>query len=151
MTSILCFLQFPIYLSKKLEENLYVFQYPLQPRFIKQNTNIRKAFFKPENQEVKLDVELNVESPNFDAIKAEDIARDVDSNKDNRKGEKETIFENDIMDKIILQSCKGVRDPSKYAIGSFNGKELHLTPLKGKNIYHTIMKTKILYLTFYVL
>lgn len=123
--------EIPIYLSKKLQDSLYVFQYPLQPKYLKTDTNIRKAYFKPDNQEVKLEVELNVESTNFDTMKAEDIARDVDSNKDSRKGEKEVVFENEIMDKYFLQSCKAVKDPSKYAIGHYNGKELHLTPLKG--------------------
>ncbi|KAK9754708.1 RPC5 protein [Popillia japonica] len=123
--------EIPIYLSKKLEDELYVFQYPLQPRFLKNDANVRKAYFKPANQEVKLEVELNTESPNFDPVKAEDIAREVDSNKEAKKGEKEVFFENDIMDKITLQSCKAVKDPRKYAVGLYNGKELHLTPLKG--------------------
>lgn len=122
-------------MSKKLEDELYVFQYPLQPRFLKNDANVRKAYFKPANQEVKLEVELNTESPNFDPVKAEDIAREVDSNKEAKKGEKEVFFENDIMDKITLQSCKAVKDPRKYAVGLYNGKELHLTPLKGMIVY----------------
>ncbi|KRT81897.1 hypothetical protein AMK59_6330, partial [Oryctes borbonicus] len=122
--------EIPIYLSKKLDEELYIFQYPLQPRFLKNDNNVKKSFFKPENQEVKLEVELNVNSPNFDTIKAEDIARDVDSNKDTQKDEKEVSFENDIMDKIVLKSCKAVKDPRKYAVGLYNGKELHLTSIK---------------------
>ncbi|GJQ72361.1 hypothetical protein Trydic_g3446 [Trypoxylus dichotomus] len=123
--------EIPIYLSKKLDEELYIFQYPLQPKFLKNENDVKKAFFKPENQEVKLEVELNVESPNFDTVKAEDIARDVDSSKDTQKGEKEVFFENDIMDKIVLKSCNAVKDPKKYAVGLYNGKELHLTPIKG--------------------
>lgn len=122
-------------MSKRLHESLYVYQYPLQPKFLKNDANVRKAFFKPENQEVKLEVELNVQSQNFDTMRAEVIAHDVDSN----KNEKETIFENDLMDKIILKSNKAVKDPRKYAVGCYNGRELHLTPLKG-NIFFQYFK-----------
>ncbi|KRT81898.1 hypothetical protein AMK59_6331 [Oryctes borbonicus] len=30
-----------------------------------------------------------------------------------------------------MKSCKAVKDPRKYAVGLYNGKELHLTSIKG--------------------
>ncbi|XP_022917040.1 DNA-directed RNA polymerase III subunit RPC5 [Onthophagus taurus] len=121
--------EIPIFLSKRLENSLYVFQYPLQPKNRGFNQSISKAYIRPDNQEVKLDVDLNVESINFDVGKAELIARDLELNSDKKKPEN-VVFQNHIMDKVLFTSNKAVNESDNYAIGCFNGRELHLTPIK---------------------
>lgn len=123
------FFQIPIYLTKRLENNLYLFQYPLRPKSSKQKINVRKAFFKPKNQEVKIEMALNPTSRNFDLLKAEELAKEVDGPVGQRKTD--AVFENDIVDKIILSSTKAVTDPAKYCVGVYNGSEFHITPLSG--------------------
>lgn len=123
--------EIPIYLSKRLEKNLYVFQYPLRPKCSQTDMNIRKCFFKPENDEIKLEMGINMESQNVDTVQAQAIAEEYNGTSDTRGQDKELIFENNIMDKIVLSSTQAVKDPSQFAIGSFNGREYHITPLKG--------------------
>lgn len=96
--------------------------------------NIKNCFFKPQNQEVKLTVDINMQSANFDVSKAEAIAADIDGTAETRKNEKEVTFENGIVDKVLFKSSKVVDDVGKYAVGIFNGRELHLTALKGRYI-----------------
>lgn len=108
-----------------------MFQYPLKPRLSKNEISVKKSYFKPNNQEVKLETEINPTSKNFDLVKAEEVAQLVDGSPDIRKTEKEKCFENNILDKMTLTSTKIVKDPSKYAVGVYNGREYHLTPLKG--------------------
>ena len=80
--------------------------------------------------EVKLEMDINSQSPNFDPVKAKDIAAEVDGMSDKRD-DANVMFESGIMDKITLLSSKAVANPKKYAVGYYNGRELHLTPLKG--------------------
>lgn len=91
--------------------------------------NIRKAYFKPKNQEVKIEMAIDPRSKNFDLFKAEQLARDVDGPSGQHKPD--AVFENDIVDKLMLTSTKTVKDPSKYSVGLYNGKEFHITPLSG--------------------
>lgn len=86
---------------------------------------------KPQNQSAKLEVQLNTGSSNFDVGRAEEIAQRVDGPPDYRKNDKELYFENDILDKITYVSSKAVEDPHNYAAGVYNGREFHITPLKG--------------------
>lgn len=122
--------QIPIYLSKRLENQLYLFQYPLKPKASRQKINIRKAYFKPKNQEVKLEQVVDPTSKNFDLFKAEQLAKEIDG--DNRKPETEPFFENEIVDKVMLSSVKAVGNASKYAVGVYKDNEFHITPLSGK-------------------
>lgn len=95
--------------------------------------NIKKCFYKPNNQEIKLELGINVESPNFDTGRAEEIAHEVDGDKDNTK-RKETYFDNEIADKVFLESMRTAREANKYAVATFNGREIHLTSLKGNDV-----------------
>lgn len=96
--------------------------------------SIKKCFFKPHNEEVKLELNINVNSPNFDSGRAEIIAHEVDGDKESSK--KDSIFfENDIVDRVFLQSIKAADNPNRYAVATYNGKEIHLTALKGMNTY----------------
>ncbi|KAG5878014.1 hypothetical protein JTB14_025469 [Gonioctena quinquepunctata] len=120
--------EIPIIHSKRLENTLQLFQYPLKRKRCTNEHNIKKCFFKPQNQEVKLELGINVDSPNFDSGKAELIAQEVDGESDNSKT---AYFENEMVDKVFLQSTKTVRDANKYAAAIYNGKEIHVTSLKG--------------------
>lgn len=95
--------------------------------------NVRKCFFKPQNEEVKFEMDINMQSSMIDTIRAEEIAVEVDGPKGVKKKDKAVVFENGIVDKVIFLSSKVVKDSSNYAIGVFNGKELHLTSLKGNS------------------
>lgn len=92
--------------------------------------DVRKCFFKPKNQEIKLEVGLNVTSNNFDIGKAEYLAHEIEKNQETKK-EQLPLFENEIVDKVVYNSRKTVCESCKYAVGVFNGKEYHVTPLKG--------------------
>lgn len=115
-----------------MQNELYLFQYPLRPKSSKNELNIRNCFFKPNNQEVKLEADINMESSNFDTFKAEMIANEINDSPEVRKKEKEAIFESGIVDKVLFSSSKVVDDVDKYAIAVFNGREFHLTALKGR-------------------
>ncbi|KAL3272754.1 hypothetical protein HHI36_014215 [Cryptolaemus montrouzieri] len=123
--------EFPVFHSRRLQENLYLFQYPLRAATDKNECNIKKAFFKPQNQEMKLELGIDIECSNFDSGRAEIIAHEVDGPPEKRKPGAEVFFENEIVDKVLLSSTRAVREPEKYAVAAFNGKELHLTTLKG--------------------
>ncbi|XP_014226289.1 DNA-directed RNA polymerase III subunit RPC5-like [Trichogramma pretiosum] len=117
--------EIPVYLSKRLEDNLFIFQYPLKSaQDGYDDAIVKNAAIKIENQEVKLDVMLDTTSINYDEDKAEEIA-------DLSKDQEEKIFDVDKMDKISLTSSRVTSKYENYAIGVFQNNELHLTPLKG--------------------
>lgn len=91
--------------------------------------SIRKCFIKPLNEIVKHDAGIEMNSINIDENRAERIAREVDAAA--RSKEKETVFENDIMDKVEYLSTKALKNSGDYAVGAFNGKEMHITSVKG--------------------
>lgn len=92
--------------------------------------SIKKCFFKQHNEEVKLELGINVDSPNYDSGRAEIIAQEVDGDRETAKKDSR-YFENEIVDKVILQSLKAADQPNRYAVATYNGKEIHLTALKG--------------------
>ncbi|RZC32116.1 Sin N domain containing protein [Asbolus verrucosus] len=112
------------------ENQLYFLRYPLIQKESTNEMNIKRGFFKPNNQELELEMCINVESPNFDSDRAELIAQEVDGPPENRKTSK-PYFENDLVDKVRLKSFKLVKEPSKYAALTYTGKEIHLTTLKN--------------------
>ena len=48
-----------------------------------------------------------------------------------RKSEEEKTFRDGQMDKISLSSTKAIKNANNYAVGIYNGSELHLTPIRG--------------------
>ncbi|CAG9770968.1 unnamed protein product [Ceutorhynchus assimilis] len=123
--------EIPIIHAKKLEEMLYLFQFPFKRKNCTDEEVIKKCKFKPENQEVMLEMAINTESPNFDSGRAELIAHEIDGdiNSKTRK-DKNIYFENEIVDKVFLKSSQCVKDGDNYAVAAFNGKEIHLTSIK---------------------
>ncbi|XP_050511536.1 DNA-directed RNA polymerase III subunit RPC5 [Diabrotica virgifera virgifera] len=122
--------EIPIIHSKRLEDNLYLFQYPLNHSITTNQHKIKSCFFKPKNQEVKLELGIDTRSPNFDTGRAEIIAHEVDKESDKTK-KNPKFFENEVVDKVFLQSSKTVQDANRYAVAVYNGKEVHLTSLSG--------------------
>lgn len=55
----------------------------------------------------------------------------MDGDIDNTKKDKQPFFENEIVDRVFLQSSRAVTDANKYAVATYNGSEIHLTALKG--------------------
>lgn len=92
--------------------------------------NIGKCFVKPQNQQVKLEMDINMHSSNFDAERAEAIAKEVNSAASAKKEDK--VFEDGIVNKVMFNSTKAVQDADQYAVAIYNGKEFHLTPLNGE-------------------
>lgn len=112
-----------------MESALHLFQYPLKRKECANEHKIKKCFFKTENREVKLELEINTDSPNFDTRRAHTIADEIDGE---RNSSKNTVyFENEIVDRVYLESTKAADRSSRYAIAAYNGKEIHLTTLKG--------------------
>ncbi|KAJ8979411.1 hypothetical protein NQ317_015843 [Molorchus minor] len=105
--------EIPIINSKRLENFLHLFQYPLRQKDCSNEHNVKKCFYKPRTN------------------RAEIIAHEVDGEIDKSKKDKEHFLKNELVDKVYLQSSKTVKEPSKYAVAAYNGKEIHLTPLKG--------------------
>lgn len=121
-----------MYLSKQLSDQLYIFQYPLRPSDQKSDKSlIKTSAIKPNNQEVKLEMGLKINSVNFDMSKAEEIAINADGPSGFRNDNDNTIFDNNFMDKQCLQSSKSIEDCNKYALATLHSNEIHLTPLKG--------------------
>lgn len=113
----------------------FIFQYPVRPCTLPndpETTSVMDSRIKPNQQKVELTIGLNASCPNYDKSKGEQIALNVDGSTSNQKSDDEITYGRGIMDRITLSSQKSVKDPSRYAVGIFNGSELHITPLKGK-------------------
>lgn len=121
-------------MSKRLEDQVYIFQYPNRPSASKPLA-IKKCFVKPKSRQAKLEVELNSASSNFNTARAEDIAYAVDGMMDpttRSDDDKEVVFESGMMDKVTYVSSQVVDNTDCFAVGAYNGKEYHISPLKGK-------------------
>lgn len=115
---------------------MHIFQFPLKRKLDGLDLNIKRCFYKPVNEEVKLEIGLDTNSPNFDVGKAEIIAHESDGGKGK---EKPMYFENEIVDKVFLQSSKCIRNPEKYAVAAYNGKEIHISSIKGITVSFLIL------------
>lgn len=120
-----------MFLSKNLQENLFLFQYPTKTQVSNFETAaaVVNCCAKPVNQEVKVDFALDTESPFYDRFKGEQLALAADG-KSIAKGERPT-FKRGIMDKQAFVSSTSLDDVSKYIVGIYADKELHLSPLSS--------------------
>lgn len=82
--------------------------------------------------------------------KAEQIAINADGPAGYRENESNVMFESNIMDRQSYTSCKTVEDCSKYAVGVVHGKEIHITPVKGKKSVdlHMFVNTNSIYFRY---
>ncbi|XP_001600399.1 DNA-directed RNA polymerase III subunit RPC5 [Nasonia vitripennis] len=123
--------EIPVYLSKRLNDKLFIFQYPMKPASDGyDNATFIKTNIKPDNQEVAIEVEINTNDPHYNTNRGQAIAATavLPSKRDE---EDERIFDSHMMDKIVLQSSRALPSCDNYAIGIYQDGEFHLTPLKG--------------------
>lgn len=64
----------------------------------------------------------------------------MDGEIDNTKKDKQPFFENEIVDKVFLQSSRAVSEANKYAVATYNGSEIHLTALKGLLLLYNMVQ-----------
>uniref|UniRef100_A0A1B0FI91 DNA-directed RNA polymerase III subunit RPC5 n=1 Tax=Glossina morsitans morsitans TaxID=37546 RepID=A0A1B0FI91_GLOMM len=122
--------EIPVFLSKNLQDNLYIFQYPTKSQTYNfENVSVSNCCIKPINQEVKVDFSLDTESRFYDQFKGEQLALAADG-KNQAKGERPS-FKRGIMDKQAFLSSRPLDDVTKYVVGVYADKEIHLSPLTG--------------------
>ncbi|KAL2740836.1 DNA-directed RNA polymerase III subunit RPC5 [Vespula squamosa] len=124
--------EIPVFLSKTLENKLFIFQYPIRPaRDGYDNATFLKTSIKPENQEVRIEVAVDTYSLNYDKMKGRQIAVNADGNSKTEQEDDEKVFDSDLMDKTVLHSSRALPECTNYAAAVYQDGELHITPLKG--------------------
>ena len=122
----------PVYLSKAV--NCYMFQYPVRPASMTYDDSaVVKARFRPDNQQVQLEVRLNTQSENYDRSKGEQIALNTDG-PGAGGGAEGKYFQARLMDKQIMMGYSvetRERRSSRYAVARMVEGSLHLTEVKG--------------------
>lgn len=126
--------EIPVFLSKNLQDNLYLFQYPTKTEIANHDDAIIiNCCVKPFTQEVKVDFGLNIESKHYDRFKGEQFAVAADGKNTYGavppKGAERPTFKRGIMDKQAFTSTRSLTDISKYVVGIYTDKEVHLSPL----------------------
>lgn len=107
---------------------MYIFQYPTKTQITNFETSaVVNCCVKPLNHEIKVDFALDTESHLYDRFKGEQFALAADG-KSQAKGERPT-FKRGIMDKQAFVSSTSLDDVSKYIVGIYADKEIHLSPL----------------------
>ncbi|KAG2176625.1 hypothetical protein INT44_007289 [Umbelopsis vinacea] len=127
--------EIPVYLSTKLAQNLYLFQYPLRVLPFAPGTGPAAARIKPKSQLIEVDLPIDTRAPTYDKGRGDDFASGV-------SGEKfRTVFDQEdeddysgrpkkrtLLDKQTLGSTL-IPTKTKYLVGVLKDKELHVTPL----------------------
>ncbi|KAL7733826.1 hypothetical protein ACLKA6_011549 [Drosophila palustris] len=126
--------EIPVFLSKNLQDNLYLFQYPTKTEIANHDDAIVvNCCVKPFSQEVKVDFGLNIESKHYDRFKGEQFAVAADGKNTYGavppKGAERPTFKRGLMDKQAFTSTRSLTDISKYVVGIYTDKEVHLSPL----------------------
>ncbi|CAH0397770.1 unnamed protein product [Chilo suppressalis] len=126
--------EIPVYLSKALAENLYVYQYPVRPANRDwKDLVVTNAAIKPKNQLVRLEVGLATDSDKYCPSKGEQIAINTDGQQEwhTKTKDKSKYFRSGMMDKIVYESCSPCTETGHYAVAILQDKELHCTPIQG--------------------
>ncbi|EDW79307.1 uncharacterized protein Dwil_GK25406 [Drosophila willistoni] len=126
--------EIPVFLSKNLQGNLYLFQYPTKTELPNHDDAVVvNCCVKPFTQEVKVDFGLNIESKHYDSFKAEQFAVAADGKHTYgtgpAKANERPTYKRGIMDKQAFTSTRSLTDISKYIVGIYADKEVHLSPL----------------------
>ncbi|KAH8302954.1 hypothetical protein KR044_012452 [Drosophila immigrans] len=127
--------EIPVFLSKHLQDNLYLFQYPTKTELPNHDDAVVvNCCVKPFTQEVKVDFGLNLESRHYDRFKGEQFAVAADGKNTYGaappKGAERPTYKRGIMDKQAFVSSRSLTDISKYVVGIYTeDKEVHLSPL----------------------
>ncbi|SPP76903.1 DNA-directed RNA polymerase III subunit RPC5 [Drosophila guanche] len=126
--------EIPVFLSKNLQDSLYLFQYPTKTELPNHDESvIINCCVKPFTQEVKVDFALNIDSKHYDRFKGEQFAMAADGKNTfgagPTKGGERPTYKRGIMDKQAYTSTRSLTDISKYIVGIYTDKEVHLSPL----------------------
>ncbi|KAH8398159.1 hypothetical protein KR215_008187 [Drosophila sulfurigaster] len=127
--------EIPVFLSKHLQDQLYLFQYPTKTEIANHDDAVVvNCCVKPFTQEVKVDFGLNLESKHYDRFKGEQFAVAADGKNTYgavpAKGAERPTYKRGIMDKQAFTSSRSLTDISKYVVGIYTeDKEMHLSPL----------------------
>ncbi|EDV97677.1 DNA-directed RNA polymerase III subunit RPC5 [Drosophila grimshawi] len=126
--------EIPVFLSKNLQDNLYLFQYPTKTELPNlDDAIVVNCCVKPFTQEVKVDFGLNIESKSYDRFKGEQFAVAADGKNTygaaTPKGGERPTYKRGVMDKQAFTSTRSLTDISKYVVGIYMDKEMHLSPL----------------------
>ncbi|KAI4496854.1 hypothetical protein M0804_000664 [Polistes exclamans] len=124
--------EIPIFLSKTLENKLFIFQYPTRPAEQGyDDATFLNSSIKPENTEVRLEIAYDTYSINYDQMKGRQIAINADGNSKFDEEDDAKIFDSDMMDKITLHSSRTLPEATNYAATVYQDGELHITPIKS--------------------
>ncbi|XP_016984506.1 DNA-directed RNA polymerase III subunit RPC5 [Drosophila rhopaloa] len=126
--------EIPVFLSKNLQDSLYLFQYPTKTELPNHDDSvIVNCCVKPIAQEVKVDFGLDIESTHFDRFKGEQFAVAADGKNTfgavPPKGQERPTYKRGIMDKQAFTSTRSLTDVAKYIVGIYTDREFHLSPL----------------------
>lgn len=126
--------EIPVYLSKMLLEQLFVFQYASKKfDFNFDNATVTQSSMKPLNQEAKIDFKLDSASLHYDAFKGEQfaIAADGQKSKTNKQPDQQVSFRSGTMDRQSFVSSRPLENIHRYVVGVFQDKEIHASPISG--------------------
>ncbi|XP_015172040.1 PREDICTED: DNA-directed RNA polymerase III subunit RPC5 [Polistes dominula] len=124
--------EIPVFLSKTLENKLFIFQYPTRPADQGyDDATFLNSSIKPENTEVKLEIAYDTYSPTYDKMKGRQIAINADGNSNFDQEDDNKIFDSDLMDKMTLHSTRTLPEATNYAAAVYQDGELHITPIKS--------------------
>lgn len=121
--------EIPVYLSTKLAQNLYLFQYPLRQLPYAPGTGPAAARIKPKSKLIEVDIPIDTRAPTYDKERGDDFASGV-------TGEKfKTVFDQDdeddysgrpskrsLLDKQTLGSTL-IPSKTKYLVGVMKDSE----------------------------
>ena len=122
--------EIPVYLSTKLAQNLYLFQYPLRVLPFAPGTGPTAARIKQKSQLIEVDLPIDTRAPTYDKGRGDDFASGV-------SGEKfRTVFDQEdeddysgrpkkrtLLDKQTLGSTL-IPTKTKYLVGVLKDSEL---------------------------
>jgi len=122
--------EIPVYLTKTLTDQLYVFQYPVRPHSHSyDDETILKSNIRPRSGQVEIELGLRTRGPTYDKSKGEQIALNVDGAYRDKRDSEDNFYQSQVMDKLVLTSTKVLNDASRYAVGVMHDSALHLSPV----------------------
>jgi len=122
--------EIPVYLTKTLTDQLYVFQYPVRPHSHSyDDETILKSNIRPRSGQVEIELGLRTRGQTYDKSKGEQIALNVDGAYRDKRDSEDNFYKSQVMDKLVLTSTKVLNDASRYAVGVMHDSALHLSPV----------------------
>lgn len=128
--------EIPIYLSKVLLDQLFVFQYASKKfDFNLEDARVVNSSMKPLNQEAKLEFALDTASQHYDSFKGEQFAIAADGQQKAKKDPAQLSFRSGTMDRQAFVSTRPMENINKYVVGVLQDNEIHVSPISGELIW----------------